>query len=70
MLGWEGTRTPETQTTCLEELAHLSNEISPSPVPEIVPDHAANPFHMSGDVDFFLLRDQERNKSRLVSIQD
>ncbi|XP_032315333.1 cilia- and flagella-associated protein 100 [Camelus ferus] len=29
----------------------------------IVPDHLANPFHMSGDVDFFLLRDQERNKS-------
>ncbi|XP_023973047.1 cilia- and flagella-associated protein 100 [Physeter macrocephalus] len=29
----------------------------------IVPDQSANPFHMSGDVDFFLLRDQERNKS-------
>nr|KAF6470934.1 cilia and flagella associated protein 100 [Molossus molossus] len=29
----------------------------------IVPDHSANPFHMSGDVDFFLLRDQKRNKS-------
>ncbi|XP_039074447.1 cilia- and flagella-associated protein 100 [Hyaena hyaena] len=32
--------------------------------PKIAPDHEANPFHMSGDVDFFLLRDQERNKSR------
>ncbi|XP_038282646.1 cilia- and flagella-associated protein 100 isoform X2 [Canis lupus familiaris] len=30
----------------------------------IVPDRSANPFHISGDVDFFLLRDQERNKSR------
>ncbi|XP_023376673.1 LOW QUALITY PROTEIN: cilia- and flagella-associated protein 100 [Pteropus vampyrus] len=30
----------------------------------IVPDCSANPFHMSEDVDFFLLRDQERNKSR------
>ncbi|XP_074196560.1 cilia- and flagella-associated protein 100 isoform X2 [Rhinolophus sinicus] len=30
----------------------------------IVPDRSANPFHMSGDMDFFLLRDQERNKSR------
>nr|XP_035933724.1 cilia- and flagella-associated protein 100 isoform X4 [Halichoerus grypus] len=30
----------------------------------IVPDRSANPFHMSGDVDFFLLREQERNKSR------
>ncbi|XP_019488207.1 PREDICTED: cilia- and flagella-associated protein 100 isoform X1 [Hipposideros armiger] len=28
-----------------------------------VPDRSANPFHMSGDVDFFLLRDQERSKS-------
>ncbi|XP_014701577.2 cilia- and flagella-associated protein 100 isoform X2 [Equus asinus] len=33
-------------------------------VSKIAPDHSANPFHMSGDVDFFLLRDQERNKSR------
>uniref|UniRef100_A0A9L0SU21 Cilia and flagella associated protein 100 n=1 Tax=Equus caballus TaxID=9796 RepID=A0A9L0SU21_HORSE len=31
---------------------------------EIAPDRSANPFHISGDVDFFLLRDQERNKSR------
>ncbi|XP_059735653.1 cilia- and flagella-associated protein 100 isoform X2 [Bos taurus] len=30
-----------------------------------VPDQPANPFHMSGDVDFFLLREQERNKSLL-----
>ncbi|XP_012409590.1 cilia- and flagella-associated protein 100, partial [Trichechus manatus latirostris] len=29
-----------------------------------VPDRPVNPFHMSGDVDFFLLRDQERNKAR------
>ncbi|XP_029100203.1 cilia- and flagella-associated protein 100 isoform X2 [Monodon monoceros] len=29
----------------------------------IVPDQSANPFHVSGDLDFFLLRDQERNKS-------
>nr|XP_019813640.1 PREDICTED: cilia- and flagella-associated protein 100 isoform X2 [Bos indicus]XP_019813641.1 PREDICTED: cilia- and flagella-associated protein 100 isoform X2 [Bos indicus] len=29
------------------------------------PDQPANPFHMSGDVDFFLLREQERNKSLL-----
>ncbi|XP_032943819.1 cilia- and flagella-associated protein 100 isoform X2 [Rhinolophus ferrumequinum] len=29
----------------------------------IVPGRSANPFHMSGDMDFFLLRDQERNKS-------
>ncbi|XP_030657499.1 cilia- and flagella-associated protein 100 isoform X1 [Nomascus leucogenys] len=27
------------------------------------PDPSANPFHLSGDVDFFLLRDQERNKT-------
>ncbi|XP_004036275.3 cilia- and flagella-associated protein 100 isoform X1 [Gorilla gorilla gorilla] len=27
------------------------------------PDPSANPFHLSGDVDFFLLRDQERNKA-------
>ncbi|XP_035865278.1 cilia- and flagella-associated protein 100 isoform X1 [Phyllostomus discolor] len=30
---------------------------------EIVSNSSANPFHMSGDVDFFLLRDQERSKS-------
>uniref|UniRef100_A0A8C6E731 DUF4200 domain-containing protein n=1 Tax=Moschus moschiferus TaxID=68415 RepID=A0A8C6E731_MOSMO len=30
-----------------------------------VPDHPANPFHMSGDMDFFLLREQEQNKSLL-----
>nr|KAF6358001.1 cilia and flagella associated protein 100 [Pipistrellus kuhlii] len=28
----------------------------------IIPDRSSNPFHMSGNVDFFLLRDQERNK--------
>ncbi|XP_070432530.1 cilia- and flagella-associated protein 100 isoform X4 [Equus przewalskii] len=33
-------------------------------VSKIAPDRSANPFHISGDVDFFLLRDQERNKSR------
>ncbi|XP_057562252.1 cilia- and flagella-associated protein 100 [Hippopotamus amphibius kiboko] len=31
--------------------------------PSIDPERPANPFHMSGDVDFFLLRDQERSKS-------
>ncbi|XP_037659464.1 cilia- and flagella-associated protein 100 [Choloepus didactylus] len=29
----------------------------------VIPDRSANPFHMSGDMDFFLLRDQERNKT-------
>ncbi|XP_058424069.1 cilia- and flagella-associated protein 100 [Diceros bicornis minor] len=48
----------------LEELAHLSNQVSPSLVSAIVSNRSANAFHMSGDVDFFLLRDQERNKSR------
>ncbi|XP_059017940.1 cilia- and flagella-associated protein 100 isoform X3 [Mustela lutreola] len=33
-------------------------------VSTIAPDHSANPFHVSGDVDFFLLREQERSKSR------
>ncbi|XP_005867001.1 PREDICTED: coiled-coil domain-containing protein 37 isoform X2 [Myotis brandtii] len=28
----------------------------------VVPDRSANPFHLSGNVDFFLLRDQERDK--------
>ncbi|XP_017371476.1 cilia- and flagella-associated protein 100 isoform X4 [Cebus imitator] len=27
------------------------------------PDASVNPFHLSGDVDFFLLRDQQRNKT-------
>lgn len=35
----------------------------------VVPDRSANPFHMSGNVDFFLLRDQERNKFHSVSMQ-
>lgn len=29
----------------------------------MLPDRSDNPFHMSEDVDFFLLRDKERNKS-------
>ncbi|XP_045146086.1 cilia- and flagella-associated protein 100 [Echinops telfairi] len=36
-----------------------------SRVPALAPDHSMNPFHLSGDVDFFLLRDQERDKARL-----
>ncbi|XP_007948807.1 cilia- and flagella-associated protein 100 [Orycteropus afer afer] len=36
-----------------------------SRVPAVVPDRSTNPFHISGDVDFFLLRDQERNKAHL-----
>lgn len=54
----------------LEELARLSNEVSPSPVSVVVPDRSTNPFHMSGNVDFFLLRDQERDKFHAVSTQD
>lgn len=34
-------------------------------VSKTVPDQPVNPFHISGDVDFFLLREQERNKSLL-----
>uniref|UniRef100_A0A8D2DDV1 Cilia and flagella associated protein 100 n=1 Tax=Sciurus vulgaris TaxID=55149 RepID=A0A8D2DDV1_SCIVU len=46
-----------------DSLAPLSNEVSPSPEPVKVPNRSANPFHMSGDVDFFLFRDQELNKT-------
>uniref|UniRef100_A0A8C9D0V2 Cilia and flagella associated protein 100 n=2 Tax=Panthera leo TaxID=9689 RepID=A0A8C9D0V2_PANLE len=53
--------TDNSSTSVIEERKNAGTQ----EVPEIVPDHAANPFHMSGDVDFFLLRDQERNKSRL-----
>ncbi|XP_054544097.1 cilia- and flagella-associated protein 100 isoform X2 [Talpa occidentalis] len=31
--------------------------------PAIVPDPSANPFHMSGDLDFFVIREQEWNKT-------
>ncbi|ELK13072.1 Coiled-coil domain-containing protein 37 [Pteropus alecto] len=48
LLGWHRLKTPS-----------YKNWVS-----VIVPDCSANPFHMSEDVDFFLLRDQERNKSR------
>uniref|UniRef100_A0A8D1ZB67 DUF4200 domain-containing protein n=1 Tax=Sus scrofa TaxID=9823 RepID=A0A8D1ZB67_PIG len=34
-----------------------------SKVSMMLPDRSDNPFHMSEDVDFFLLRDKERNKS-------
>ncbi|XP_070319642.1 cilia- and flagella-associated protein 100 isoform X1 [Odocoileus virginianus] len=34
-------------------------------VSKTVPGQPVNPFHISGDVDFFLLREQERNKSLL-----
>ncbi|KAF5914985.1 hypothetical protein HPG69_014743 [Diceros bicornis minor] len=43
---------------------HAKAKVSPSLVSAIVSNRSANAFHMSGDVDFFLLRDQERNKSR------
>lgn len=46
----------------------FSNGTSLSPVSKTVPDQPVNPFHLSGDVDFFLLREQERNKSLLVSV--
>ncbi|XP_053526304.1 cilia- and flagella-associated protein 100 [Artibeus jamaicensis] len=42
---------------CLSDDVYLSTEL------EYLYDYSANPFHMSGDVDFFLLRDQERSKS-------
>ncbi|XP_070432527.1 cilia- and flagella-associated protein 100 isoform X2 [Equus przewalskii] len=58
-----------TQEGCVHEASFRcqeqklkSNEVKP--VSKIAPDRSANPFHISGDVDFFLLRDQERNKSR------
>ncbi|XP_006876290.1 PREDICTED: coiled-coil domain-containing protein 37 [Chrysochloris asiatica] len=34
-------------------------------MPVAVPVRSTNPFHISGDVDFFMFRDQERNKARL-----
>uniref|UniRef100_A0A8C3W1N9 DUF4200 domain-containing protein n=1 Tax=Catagonus wagneri TaxID=51154 RepID=A0A8C3W1N9_9CETA len=37
--------------------------VSPSPVSATLPDGSDNPFHLPEDADFFLLRDQERNKS-------
>ncbi|VTJ91614.1 Hypothetical predicted protein, partial [Marmota monax] len=33
--------------------------------PAKVSNPSANPFHMSGDMDFFLFRDQELNKAIL-----
>ncbi|XP_076972414.1 cilia- and flagella-associated protein 100 isoform X2 [Tamandua tetradactyla] len=42
----------------------LKKRVNKGKVSVVVPDRSANPFHMSRDVDFFLLRDQERNKTR------
>lgn len=70
VLGLGGCQDPRDTDLSLEELASLSNEVYPSTESVIVSDCSANPFHMSGDVDFFLLRDQEKSKSRSVSIQD
>ncbi|KAG8516195.1 Cilia- and flagella-associated protein 100 [Galemys pyrenaicus] len=36
---------------------------SSSPVSAMVPTPSANPFHMSGDLDFFMIREQEWNKT-------
>lgn len=63
ILGWD----PRSTDLSLEEPAHLSNVAFPSPVSVVIPDRSSNPFHVSGNVDFFLLRDQERNKFHSVS---
>lgn len=68
LAGLGGCRDPRGPDHRLEELACFSSEASPSPGSAVVPDQSANPFHVSGDLDFFLLRDQERNKSLSVSI--
>ncbi|XP_065741087.1 cilia- and flagella-associated protein 100 [Phocoena phocoena] len=63
LAGLGGCRDPRGPDHRLEEVACFSSEASPSPGSAVVPDQSANPFHVSGDLDFFLLRDQERNKS-------
>ncbi|XP_010834385.1 PREDICTED: coiled-coil domain-containing protein 37, partial [Bison bison bison] len=60
LAGWRGRQDPGGT-----DRPWFSNGTSPSPASKNVPDQPANPFHMSGDVDFFLLREQERNKSLL-----
>ncbi|KAM6216172.1 cilia- and flagella-associated protein 100 [Rhynchocyon petersi] len=42
----------------------IPTQVSSSPEPVVVPDRSANPFRVSREVDFFFLRDQERNKAR------
>ncbi|XP_072798129.1 cilia- and flagella-associated protein 100 isoform X1 [Vicugna pacos] len=54
---------PESMDNSSSIIEEEKKHVRKDKVSVIVPDHLANPFHMSGDVDFFLLRDQERNKS-------
>lgn len=68
--GLGGHQDPRGTDLSLEELVCLSNEVYLSTESVIISNSSANPFHMSGDVDFFLLRDQERSKFHSVSIQD
>lgn len=50
-------------------LSFLQQNISLSGHVNWAPGSPVNPFHMSGDVDIFLFRDQERDKAISVSIQ-
>ncbi|XP_036178492.1 cilia- and flagella-associated protein 100 [Myotis myotis] len=48
---------------CQEQKPNANSvEFTELEVSVVVPDRSTNPFHMSGNVDFFLLRDQERDK--------
>uniref|UniRef100_A0A2K6ES76 Cilia and flagella associated protein 100 n=1 Tax=Propithecus coquereli TaxID=379532 RepID=A0A2K6ES76_PROCO len=61
---------PESMRNNSSSIAEEKPEKEAKKEPGTTPDPAANPFHMSGDEDFFLLRRQERDKALLVSIKD
>ncbi|XP_012513832.1 PREDICTED: coiled-coil domain-containing protein 37 [Propithecus coquereli] len=72
--GWEqrvqGTcyvpgHSPESMRNNSSSIAEEKPEKEAKKEPGTTPDPAANPFHMSGDEDFFLLRRQERDKALL-----
>lgn len=69
--GWMETYSPMLCIVCWVEKAQgpLRHRLfSPSPGNVTIYDRSTNPFHIAGDVDYFLLREQERNQAIAVSV--
>lgn len=69
--GWMGTHSPMLCAVCWVKKAQGPLRLSlfsPSPGNVTISDRSSNPFHISRDMDYFLLREQEQNQAIAVSI--
>lgn len=68
--GCMGTHSPVLCTVCWVEKAQgpLIHRLFSPPGDVTISDRSSNPFHISKDVDYFLLREQERTQAIAVSI--